>query len=71
MTAYCTQDAAQLAAMVGATHGLEVKAGITDESATEFAQNLLTLVKANGTTPVSCVQEFAAYLTLREFGKSS
>lgn len=65
MTAYCTQDATQLASMVSATHGLEVKAGITDETEAQLAGHLLTVVKANK-APVSCVQEFAAYVTLRE-----
>lgn len=65
MTAYCTQDAGQLASMVSTTHGLEVKAGIKDETETQLAQHLLAVVKANA-SPISCVDEFASYLTLRE-----
>ena len=65
MTSYCTQDAAQLASMVSATHGLEVKAGIKDETEAQLAGHLLTAVKANKTR-ISCVDEFAAYVTLRE-----
>lgn len=67
MAPYCTQDAGQLASMVSATHGLEVKAGIKDETETQLAQHLLTVVKANA-SPVSCVDEFASYVTLREGG---
>lgn len=67
MTAYCTQDAGQLASMVSAMHGLEVKAGIKDETEPQLAGHLLTVVKANKTR-TSCVQEFAAYVTLREGG---
>jgi hypothetical protein len=66
MTAHCTQDAAQLAAMVTATHSLEVKAGITDESATALAGHLATVAAAYGAKKVSCVDPFAAYLTERE-----
>ena len=65
MAPYCTQGPAQLASMVSATHQLEVKAGIKDETETQLAQHLVTVVKANA-SPISCVDEFAAYLTLRE-----
>jgi len=65
MAPYCTQGPAQLASMVSATHGLEVKAGIKDETEAQLAGHLLAVVKANK-APVSCVDEFAAYLTLRE-----
>lgn len=68
MTAYCTQDAGQLAAMLSATHGLEVKAGIKDETEAQLAGHLLKVVQANKSR-VSCVQEFAAYVTMREGGK--
>ncbi len=65
MAPYCTQDASQLAAMVDATHGIEVKAGIKDESETQLAQNLLKVVEANK-SPMSCIDEFGAYVTMRE-----
>jgi len=68
MTAHCTQDAAQLASMVTATHQLEVKAGVTGESVTALAQHLATVVAAYGSKKVSCVDPFASYLTLREGG---
>jgi hypothetical protein len=64
MTQYCTQDAVQLENMLAATHNIEVKAGVTDESLTQLAGNLASVVAANS-RPVSCGQEFAAYATLR------
>jgi hypothetical protein len=66
MAPYCTQDATQLAAMVDATRGIEIKNGIKDESDTQLAEHLVTVVKANGSHRMSCVDEFAAYVTLRE-----
>lgn len=68
MTAHCTQNAAELAAMVTETHQLEVKAGVTGESVTALAQHLSTVVAAYGSKKVSCVDPFASYLTLREGG---
>lgn len=68
MAAHCTQSAAQLAAMIAATHGLEVKAGVTDESAAALAGHLATVVAAYGSRKVSCVSPFAAYVTMREGG---
>lgn len=67
MTAHCTQDAAQLAAMVTETHQLEVRDGVTDESVTALAGHLATVVAAYKSR-VSCVSPFADYLTLREGG---
>jgi len=67
MTRYCTQDAAQLESMLTATHNVEVRAGVTDESLTQLAGNLASVVAANG-RPVSCVPEFAAYASLQTAG---
>jgi len=65
MTAHCTENAPQLEEMLDATHGLEVKAGITDETVPQLAAHLATVVSAYK-APVSCVQAFAAYVTMRE-----
>lgn len=67
MAGHCTQNAAQLGSMVAAVHQQEVKNGITGESETQLAGHLLRVVEANKGR-VSCVDEFAAYLTMREGG---
>jgi len=67
MAGHCTQDPAQLAAMIGETRKLEVQAGITDETTVQLAQHLATVVAAYP-KPVSCTDAFAAYVTLREGG---
>jgi hypothetical protein len=67
MTRYCTQDSVQLENMLTVTYNAEVKAGITDESLSQLAGNLASVVAANG-TPMSCAQEFAAYATLETAG---
>jgi hypothetical protein len=69
MTVHCTQDAAQLGNMVTAVRDEEVKNGVTGETLTQLAGNLETVVAAYKTR-VSCVQPFAAYLTMREGGGS-
>lgn len=68
LTAHCTQDAAQLDAMVRATRSIEVKAGVTDESLTSLARHLATVTAAYGKHRVSCVDPFAAYATMRTSG---
>ncbi len=68
MTSYCTGTPAQIAAMVGATHDIEVKGGVTDESLTELAVNLEKVVSANSTPSSQCAQEFGAYATMRTGG---
>jgi len=67
MTAHCTQDAAQLQAMVASVRGIEAKAGVTDENLTAIAGHLATVVAAYK-TPVSCTDPFAAYATMRTGG---
>lgn len=67
MTAHCTQDASQLQAMVASVRGIEVKAGITDETLTAIAGHLATVVSGYK-TPVSCTDPFAAYATMRTGG---
>ncbi len=67
MTTYCTQDPAQLSAMVAKVHQLEASNGIHDETMTHLAGHLLTVVSAYKSR-VSCVDPFGAYLTLREGG---
>jgi hypothetical protein len=67
MTAYCTQDTAQLSAMVVKVHQLEVSDGIRDETMTQLAGHLLTVVSAYKSR-VPCADPFGAYLTLRESG---
>jgi hypothetical protein len=67
MTAYCTQDPAQLSAMVAKVHQLEVSNGIHGETMTQLAGHLLTAVSAY-TSRVDCADPFGAYLTLREEG---
>lgn len=69
MTGYCTQDAAQLEAMVSSVQSIEAKGGVT-ESLTSIATHLATATSANGKDRMSCVQEFAAYATLRTGGAS-
>jgi hypothetical protein len=64
MTQYCTQNSAQLEAMVAKVHQLEVQRGATGETITQLAGHLLTVVTAYKSR-VSCVDPFAAYLTLR------
>ena len=65
MTRYCTQNPAQLDAMVAKVHQLEIQDGIDDETTTQLAGHLLTAVSAYQSR-VSCVDTFAAYLTLRQ-----
>lgn len=67
MTRYCTQNAEQLESMVSEVHKLELVHGITTESVTELAHNLLTIVSAYKTR-VSCADPFGAYVTLRTGG---
>ena len=67
MTAHCTQDAAQLQAMVASVRSIEVKAGVTDESLTAVAGHLATVVSGYK-SPVSCTDPFAAYATMRTGG---
>ena len=67
MTAHCTQDAAQLGAMVASVRSIEVKAGVTDESLTAVAGHLATVVSGYK-SPVSCTDPFAAYATMRTGG---
>jgi len=67
MTAHCTQNPAQLSAMVAKVHQLEVSNGIHDETMTQLAGHLLTAVSAYKSR-VSCADPFGAYLTLREGG---
>src|SRR5262249_36386599 len=63
MTPYCTQDAAQLSAMITKIHQLEAAVGLDDETITQLAGHLLAVVSAYKSR-VSCVDPFAAYLTM-------
>ncbi len=65
LTRYCTQDPAQLDAMVAKVHQLEIQDGIDDETMTQLAGHLLTAVSVYESR-VSCIDTFAAYLTLRQ-----
>lgn len=67
MTAYCTQNAAQLNAMVAEVHHLEVTNGVHDENMTQLAGHLLTVVSAYKSR-VNCADPFGAYVTLRTGG---
>lgn len=60
----CTQTAAQLPAMVEATHKILTDGGVTDETGLTVLQHLGDSIPA-GSGPQDCVQLLAAYATLR------
>lgn len=67
MSGHCTESPAALAAEIRATHGIEVKGGVTNESTVQLSENLAKVVRANK-TPTSCAQDFGAYVTMRTGG---
>lgn len=69
IAAHCTGTRAQLAAEISATRQIEVKGGVKDESVTQLAGHLATIVSAYGSKRVNCVDAFAAYATERTGGK--
>jgi hypothetical protein len=64
VTPKCTQTAAQLPAMVEATHKILTDGGVTDETGLTVLQHLGDSIPA-GSGPQDCVQLLAAYATLR------